>query len=173
MSSERRRSNLDIASVTKRDAPAVARKLASDPEGMDATGTEAPREEAALERLIRNSIEGGGTLWRIRIGDDLFGAVVGDDPFADVEPGMFIWLDPRHRGNDLGIRIVADAVKRFGEEGRERVVVRPPRSNYAALRILNALEFVYVGEEPVERDGFEPRIRFERGTRGGPGVPDP
>ncbi len=54
--------------------------------------------------------------------------------------------------------------------GRERVVAKPPRSNYAALRILNALEFIFVGEEPVEQTDKEPRIRFERGTSGGPGV---
>ena len=50
------------------------------------------------------------------------------------------------------------------------MIAKPPRSNYAALRILNALEFIYVGEEPVEQQDREPRIRYERGTRGGPGL---
>lgn len=170
MSTGHQGANLDVAAVTERDALFVARKLAGDPEGLAATGTEAPEDESALERLLRNALEQGGTLWRVRIDDDLFGAVVGDDPFTDGEARMFIWLDPKHRGNDLGIRLVAETVRRFGEEGRERVIVKPPRSNYAALRILNALEFIYVGEEPVERDGEEPKIRFERGTRGGPGT---
>lgn len=160
---------LEIESISERDAPVVAAKLASDTEGVVATGTDAPLEETALARLLGEAIASGAQLWRVRVGDDLFGAIVGDDPFEKNREGLFIWLDPRHRGDDLGVRLVAEAIRRLGEIGRERVIAKPPRSNYAALRILNALEFIYVGEEPVEQTGREPRIRYERGTRGGPG----
>ncbi len=170
MSSRHPGPNLDVAIITERDSTVVAQKLASDPEGVAATGSDAPFDGAALERLIRTAIDSGAQLWRVRVGDDLFGAVVGDDPFALSEERMFIWLDPRHRGDDLGIKLVAETIRRLGETGRERVIAKPPRSNYAALRILNALEFIYVGEEPVEQEDNEPRIRYERGTRGGPGL---
>jgi RimJ/RimL family protein N-acetyltransferase len=170
MSSRHKKPNLDVAIITDRDTAVVARKLASDPEGVAATGSEAPFDGAALERMLRIALDSGVQLWRVRVGDDLFGAVVGDDPFVLGEERMFIWLDPQHRGDDLGIKLVAETIRRLGEMGRERVIAKPPRSNYAALRILNALEFIYVGEEPVEQEDREPRIRYERGTRGGPGL---
>ena len=160
--------NLDIAAITTREAEVVARKLASDPEGLAATGADAPRSAVALARLLSSGLDEGVNLWRVRIGDDLFGAIIGDDPFSRDDDRLFVWLDPIHRGDDLGIRLVAETIRQLEREGRERVIAKPPRSNYAALRILNALEFIYVGEEPVEQDGSEPRIRYERGTSGGP-----
>ena len=166
MSSRIHGANLDVASISGRDAEVVAAKLASDPEGVTATGADAPLEGTALARVLRKALDSGSRLWRVRIGDDLFGAVVGDDPFEPEQNGMFIWLDPRHRGNDPGIRLVAETVRRLGEEGRERVIAGPPRSNYAALRILNALEFTFVGEEALLREARETGIRHRLRTRG-------
>ena len=168
MTSRSSSSHLDVAPITEREADVVARKLASDPEGLAATGTDAPKSAVAVAALLRKTLGDGVRLWRVRCGDDLFGAIVGDDPFSRDDDRLFVWLDPIHRGDDLGIKLVAETIRRLGEEGRDRVVAKPPRSNYAALRILNALEFIYVGEEPVEQDGTEPRIRYERGTAGGP-----
>lgn len=159
---------LEVASLTARDAPVVAQRLASDPDGLTATGADAPHDETALARVIGTSIVGGSRLWRVRVGDDLFGAIVGDDPFSTDEQRMFVWLNPRHRGDDLGIKLVAETIRRLAREGRERVVVKPPRSNYAALRILNALEFIYVGEASDGDSESEPKVLFERGTSGGP-----
>lgn len=158
---------LEVAPIAAEDALVVARRLASDPDGLAATGADAPHDESALARVIEKSIEGGSRLWRVRVGDDLFGAIVGDDPFSTDEQRMFVWLDPRHRGDDLGIKLVAMTIRRLAREGRERVVAKPPRSNYAALRILNALEFIYVGEANGD-SGNEPKVLFERGTSGGP-----
>ena len=158
---------LEVALLTEEDSPVIAGRLASDPDGLAATGANAPREETALQRLIKKSIGEGSRLWRVRVGGDLFGAIVGDDPFSAEENRLFVWLDPRHRGDDLGIKLVAETIRRLAKEGRERVVAKPPRSNYAALRILNALEFIYVGEEDDDSSA-DPKVLFERGTTGGP-----
>ena len=53
---------------------------------------------------------------------------------------------------------MAEAVRQLELEGRERLVARPPRSNYAALRILNALEFTYLGET----EGEDPKLNIDR-----------
>ena len=68
----------------------------------------------------------------------------------------------------MGIKLVAETIRQLAKEGRERVIAKPPRSNYAALRILNALEFIYVGEEKNDDSTASPKVLFERGTSGGP-----
>ena len=73
---------LEVASLTARDAPVVAQRLASDPDGLTATGADAPHDETALARVIGTSIVGGSRLWRVRVGDDLFGAIVGDENYV-------------------------------------------------------------------------------------------
>jgi RimJ/RimL family protein N-acetyltransferase len=167
----------DVALLESRDAATIAARLLADPDGLAATGAAAPRNEAAMTRLLNDALAAGARLWRVRIGENLFGAIVGEDPFAEndqtnsdevlreIQRGLFVWLDPLHRGDDLGIQLVAETVKRLAEEGRTRLLARPPRSNYAALRILNALEFVYVGEEEelLDTTSEQPtRVRFER-----------
>jgi len=159
--------------ITAADALVVAQKFASDPEGLAATGSNAPRDQAGLKRVLKKALEHGTQLWRVPIGNDLFGAIVGDDPFTQEETRLFIWLDPQHRGDDLGIQLVAETIHRLAQEGRERVVAKPPRSNYAALRILNALEFIYIGEDSDDSSEANKKVLFERGTRGGPSVPTP
>ena len=59
---------------------------------------------------------------------------------------------------------MAETIRQLEREGRN--VIAKPCSNYAASRIPRP-EFICVGEEPVEQDG-ELRIRYERGTSGGP-----
>lgn len=156
--------NFEVAPINQADALVVARRLASDPDGLDATGSDAPHEESALRRVIESAINQGTRIWRVRVGDDLFGAIVGDDPFTNDEKRLFVWLDPRHRGDDLGIKLVAETIRHLEREGRETVVVKPPRSNYAALRILNVLEFTYLGESENDGDAGERKALFERRT---------
>ena len=152
----------ELFPITSADCRVVAEKLSSDPEGLNASGHIAPRNIGAIERVMNDAIARGQKLWRIRVMDDLFGAIVGDDPFQNDEPRLFVWLDPKHRGNDLGIELVAGAIKKLEESGRERLIATPPRSNYAALRILNVLEFTYIGEKDTDVLGEEPRVLFER-----------
>ena len=160
---------IEIIEVGPDESHLVATKLAHDPSGLAATGNEVPRDIGSMRRLIKGSIEGGRRLWRVPLGDDYFAAIVGDDPFnQNEERRLFIWLDPSHRGDDLGIKVVAEAVRRLESEGRDRLVARPPRSNYAALRILNALEFTYVGESDSEESDLRTeRVIFEHRPTGG------
>jgi len=152
----------ELFPITSADCRVVAEKLSSDPEGLNASGHVAPKNVGAIERVMNDAIARGQKLWRIRVMDDLFGAIVGDDPFQNDEPRLFVWLDPKHRGNDLGIELVAGAIRKLEESGRERLIATPPRSNYAALRILNVLEFTYIGEKDTDVPGEEPRVLFER-----------
>ncbi|HAW96193.1 MAG: hypothetical protein CMJ33_06650 [Phycisphaerae bacterium] len=152
----------ELFAITNTDCRVVAEKLASDPEGLSASGHVAPRNMGEIERVIIDALGRGQKLWRIRVMDDLFGAIVGDDPFQEDEQRLFVWLDPKHRGNDLGIELVAGAIKKLEESGRERLIATPPRSNYAALRILNVLEFTYIGEKDPDAPGEEPTVLFER-----------
>jgi hypothetical protein len=152
----------ELFAITNADCRVVAEKLSLDPEGLNASGHLAPGNVGAIERMMHDALGRGQKLWRIRVVDDLFGAIVGDDPFQDEEPRLFVWLDPKHRGNDLGIGLVAEAMKKLEESGRERLVATPPRSNYAALRILNVLEFTYIGERDSNDPNEEPRVLFER-----------
>ena len=152
--------HLEIIEVGSKESQVIATRMANDPSGLAATGNEIPRDRGSLRTLLEQALEDGRRLWRVPLGDDYFAAIVGDDPFhKGKERGLFIWLDPRHRGDDLGIQVVAEAVRRLELEGRDRLVARPPRSNYAALRILNALEFTYVGESDEETD---PKLKIER-----------
>ena len=169
---------LEIIEVGSEESQVVATRLANDPSGLAATGNEIPRDRASLRRLIEKALNSGRRLWRVPLGDDYFAAIVGDDPFHDgKDQGLFIWLDPRHRGDDLGIKVVAEAVRQLELEGRERLVARPPRSNYAALRILNALEFTYLGETDGEDAKLNiARVIFEHRPSSGssrPGRPSP
>lgn len=161
---------LEIIEVGSEESQVIATRMANDPSGLAATGNEIPRDRGSLRSLIEKALNDGRRLWRVPLGDDYFAAIVGDDPFHQgKERGLFVWLDPRHRGDDLGIQVVAEAVRRLELEGRDRLVARPPRSNYAALRILNALEFTYVGESDEEMDTklkIE-RVVFEHRTSGG------
>ena len=168
-SEENGESAIEIIEVGSDESHLIATRLAHDPSGLAATGNEVPKDIGSMRRLIKTSIEEGRRLWRVPLGDDYFAAIVGEDPFNETEePRLFIWLDPRHRGDDLGIRVVAEAVRRLESEGRERLVARPPRSNYAALRILNALEFTYVGEsDPEDADRRIERVIFEHRPTGG------
>ena len=152
----------ELFAITNTDCRVVAEKLASDPEGLNASGHVAPRNMGEIEHAINDALASGLKLWRIRVMDDLFGAIVGDDPFQEDEPRLFVWLDPKHRGNDLGIELVAGAIRKLEESGRERLIATPPRSNYAALRILNVLEFTYIGEKDPDSPGEEPTVLFER-----------
>lgn len=152
----------ELFAITEADCRIVAEKLATDPEGLGASGHVAPSNVGDIERAMNDALARGQKLWRIRVMDDLFGAIVGDDPFQNDEPRLFVWLDPKHRGNDLGIGLVAEAMKKLEESGRDRLVATPPRSNYAALRILNVLEFTYIGEKDSNDPEEEPRVLFER-----------
>ena len=162
-------SPIEIIEVSSEESHLIATRFNHDPSGLAATGNEVPRDIGSMRRLIKESIESGRRLWRVPLGDDYFAAIVGDDPFnQDEERRLFIWLNPRHRGDDLGIKVVAEAVRRLESEGRDRLVARPPRSNYAALRILNALEFTYVGEsEESDAEVKIDRVIFEHRPRGG------
>ena len=152
----------ELFPITSAECRVVAEKLSSDPEGLNASGHIAPGNVGSIEKVMNDALARGQKLWRIRVMDDLFGAIVGDDPFQNDEPRLFVWLDPRHRGNDLGVRLVAEAMRKLEESGREKLTATPPRSNYAALRILNVLEFTYIGERNSATPGEEPRVVFER-----------
>ena len=152
----------ELFAITDADCRVVAVRLSSDPEGLNASGHIAPGNVGAIEKVMNEALARGQKLWRIRVMDDLFGAIVGDDPFQNDEPRLFVWLDPKHRGNDLGIKLVAEAMRKLEDSGRQRVIATPPRSNYAALRILNVLEFTYIGEKDANVPGEEPRVLFER-----------
>ena len=160
---------IEIIEVGSEESHLIATRFTHDPSGLAATGSEVPRDIASMRQLIKDSLDRGQRLWRVPLGDDYFAAIVGDDPFnQDEERRLFIWLDPRHRGDDLGIKVVAEAVRRLESEGRDRLVARPPRSNYAALRILNALEFTYVGESNGDDSEVKvDRVVFEHRPRGG------
>ena len=160
----------ELFAINRADCRIVAEKLSLDPEGLNASGHLTPGSVGAIERMIIDALKRGQKLWRIRVMDDLFGAIVGDDPFQNEEPRLFVWLDPKHRGNDLGITLVAEAMKKLEESGRERLVATPPRSNYAALRILNVLEFTYIGERDSKDPNEEPRVLFERKPTKNPDV---
>ena len=160
---------IEIIEVGSEESHLIATRFTHDPSGLAATGNEVPKDIASMRKLIKGSLDRGQRLWRVPLGDDYFAAIVGDDPFSqDEERRLFIWLDPRHRGDDLGIKVVAEAVRRLESEGRDRLVARPPRSNYAALKILNALEFTYIGESNGDDSNVKvDRVVFEHRPRGG------
>ncbi|MEE2680872.1 MAG: hypothetical protein VX641_00705 [Planctomycetota bacterium] len=160
---------IEIIEIDPEESHLVATKLAHDPSGLAATGNEVPGDIASMRQLIKDSLRNGRRLWRVPLGDDYYAAIVGDDPFDQTEQRrLFIWLEPSHRGDDLGIRVVAEAVRQLECEGRERLVALPPRSNYAALRIFNALEFTYLGESDPELSGRNvERVIFEHRPAGG------
>ena len=68
----------ELFAITSEDCRVVAEKLASDPDGLNASRHIAPGNMAAIERMLNSALERGQKLWRIRVMDDLFGAIVGD-----------------------------------------------------------------------------------------------
>ena len=104
----------DVALLESRDAATIAARLLADPDGLAATGAAAPRNEAAMTRLLNDALAAGARLWLVRIGENIFGAIVGEDPFAEndqansdevlreIQRGLFLWLDPQFSVFDTG-----------------------------------------------------------------------
>ncbi|MEC9233081.1 MAG: GNAT family protein [Planctomycetota bacterium] len=136
----------------------VADAIHRDPEGLWALAGSTTRDAGTIARGIRGSLRNGALLWRVEVGEDPCAGLVGEGSF-DPRGGarLVVWLDPRHRGHDLGVGLVGEALRRLVSHGRTTVQARVPAGSYAALRILNRLEFTYLG---ISRT-VPGRVRYE------------
>lgn len=136
----------------------VADAIHRDPEGLWALAGSTTRDAGTIARGIRGSLRNGALLWRVEVGEDPCAGLVGEGSF-DPRGGarLVVWLDPRHRGHDLGVGLVGEALRRLVSHGRTPVQARVPAGSYAALRILNRLEFTYLG---ISRT-VPGRVRYE------------
>ncbi len=140
----------------------VADAIHRDPEGLWALAGGTTWDGCTIAEGIRGSLRNGAMLWRVEVDEDPCAGLVGEGPF-DPQGGsnLVVWLDPRHRGRDLGLGLVGEALRRLVTHGHTPVQAGAPTGSYAALRILNRLEFTYLGCSRT----VPGRVRYEyRGT---------
>ena len=141
----------------------LAAGLLGDPEGLAAIGGEVPSDPESMKAEMRRSLRSGVLLWRIEMDGDSTAGLVGENPFdRGRDPRIVVWLDPRHRGMDLGMTLVSEAMQRLRGHGRARLTAEAPGESYPALRILNRLGFIYLGCPDGTSGG---RVRFEHRGR--------
>ena len=124
----------------------VADAIHRDPVGLWALAGTPSWDASTIARGIRGCLLNGALLWRVEVDEDPCAGLVGEGPF-DPQGGsnLVVWLDPRHRGRDLGVGLVGEALRRLLTHGRTPVQAGAPTGSYPALRILNRLEFTYLG----------------------------
>ena len=139
----------------------IAEAIRRDPEGLRALAGSMIPDAGTIARGIRASLRNGALLWRVEVDGDPRAGLVGEGPFEPRgDRHLMVWLDPRHRGRDLGVGLAGEALRRLVSRGRTRVQAGAPTGSYPALRILNLLEFTYLGSSRTVpgRASYEHRV---------------